>query len=65
MDVRNETHIIHLCYAAGWEKHWCHLPASEEHLLIYQGRQLCDEKQTPSVLVNFKLTVRSSSLSAP
>ena len=34
MDVRDETHIIHSCYAAGWEKHWCHLPASEEHLLI-------------------------------
>ena len=23
---------------------------------IYQGRQLCDDKQGPSVLVNFKLT---------
>ena len=58
MDVRDETHIIHSCYAAGWEKCWCRLPESEEHLLIYQGRQLCDDKQAPSVLVNFKLIVR-------
>ena len=58
MDVRDETHIIHSCYAAGWEKHWCHLPGSEEDLLIYQGRQLCDDKRAPSVLVYFKLTVR-------
>ena len=21
MDVRDETHIIHSCYAAGWEKY--------------------------------------------
>ena len=21
IDVLNETHIIHLCYAAGWEKY--------------------------------------------
>ena len=39
MDVRDETHIIDSCYAASWEKHKCHLPGSEEHLLIYQGRQ--------------------------
>ena len=58
MDVRDETHIIHSCYAAGWEKFKCHLPGSEEHLLIYQGRQLSDDKQAPSVLVNFKLIVR-------
>ena len=70
MDVRDETHIIHSCYAAGWEKHWCHLPGSEEHLSIYQGRQVCDDKQDTSVLENFKLIVKcystkSSSLSAP
>ena len=35
-----------------------YLPGSEEHLLIYQGRQLCDDKQALSVLVNFKLFVR-------
>ena len=58
MDFRNETQIIHSCYAAGWEKYQCHLPGNEEHLLIYQGRQLCDEKQAPSVLVNVKLIVR-------
>ena len=42
---------------------------SEEHLLIYQRRQLCDDKQAPSVLANFKLIVKCfskrSSLSAP
>ena len=58
MAVRDETHIIHSRYAAGWEKYYCHLPVSEEHLLIYQGRQLCDDKQAPSVLVNFKLIVK-------
>ena len=58
MDVFVETHIIHSYYAAGWEKHWYHLSGSEEHLLIYQGRQLCDDKQAPLVLVNFKLIVR-------
>ena len=58
MDVRAETHIIHSWYATGYEKYWCHLPGSEEHLLIYQGRQLWDDKQAPSVLVNFKLIVR-------
>ena len=52
MDVRDERHIIHACYAAGWEKYWSHLPGSEEHLLIYQGRQSYDDKQAPSVLVN-------------
>ena len=36
MDVRDETHIIHSCYAAGWEKYQCHPPGSEEHLLIFQ-----------------------------
>ena len=55
MDVSEETHIVHSCYGAGWEKYYCHLPGSEEHLLIYQGRQLYDDKQAPSVLVNFKL----------
>ena len=55
MDVRDETYIIQSRYAAGWEKH---LPGTEEHLLIYQGRQLCDGKQASSVLVNFKLIVR-------
>ena len=55
--VCDETHITHSCYAAGWGK-WCRLPGSEEHLFIYQGRQLCDGKQAPSVLVNFKLIVR-------
>ena len=58
MDVRDETHIIPSCYAAGLGKYQRHLPGSEEHLLIYQGRQLCDDKQAPSVLVNFKLFVR-------
>ena len=58
LDVRDEMHTIRSCYAAGGEKHYCHLPGSEEHLLIYQGRQLCDDKQAPSVLVNFKLIVR-------
>ena len=58
MDFCHETQIIHSCYAAGWEKYYCHLPGSEEHLLIYQGRQLRDDKQAPSVLVNFKLIVR-------
>ena len=63
MDICDETHLIRWlagkngcyagCYAAG-----CHLPGSEEHLLIHQGRQLCDDKQAPSVLVNFKLIVR-------
>ena len=57
MDVRDETYIIHSCYAAGWEKYQCHLPENEEHLLIYQGRQLCNDKQAPSVLVHFKLIV--------
>ena len=38
---------------------------SEEHLLIYQGRQLCYDNQAPSILVNFKLIERSFSLSAP
>ena len=54
MDVHDEMHIIHSCYAAGWEKYSCHIPGSEEHYLIYQGRQLCDDKQAPSVLVNLK-----------
>ena len=58
MDVHHETHIIHSCYAAGWEEHQCHLPESEEHLFIYQGMQLCDDKQAPSVLVNFKFIVK-------
>ena len=58
MGVRNETHIIHSCYAAGWEKYQCHLPGSEEYLFIYQGRELCNDKQAPPVLVNFKLIVR-------
>ena len=58
MDVRDETHIIHSCYAVGWEKYKRHLPGGEEHLLIYQERQLCDDKQAPSVLVNVKLIVR-------
>ena len=35
MDGHDEMHIIHSCYAAGWEKYWCHLPGSEEHLLIH------------------------------
>ena len=48
MDVRDETHIIHSWFAAGWEKRHCHLPGSEEHLSIYQGRQLCDDKQAQS-----------------
>ena len=39
MVVHDERHIIHTCYAAGWEKYQCHLRGSEEHLLIYQGRQ--------------------------
>ena len=30
MDVRDETQIIDSCYVAGWEKHQCHLPGSEE-----------------------------------
>ena len=50
MDIRDETHIIHSCYVAGWDKYQCHLPVSKEHLLIYQGRQLCDDKQ-PSLTV--------------
>ena len=58
MDVRDETHIIHKCYAAGWEKYYFRLLESEEHLLIYQGTQLCNDKQAPSVLVNFNLIVR-------
>ena len=58
MDVHDEMHIIHSCYAAAWEKYQSHLPGSEEHLLIYQGRQLCDDKQAPSVPVNSKLIVR-------
>ena len=58
MEVRDETHIIQSCYAAGWEKYQCYLPGSEEHLLMYQRKQLCDDKQALSVLVNFKLTVR-------
>ena len=58
MDVHDEMHIIHPCYAAGWKKYQCYLPGSEEHLLIYQGRQLCDDKQAPLVLVNLKLIVR-------
>ena len=57
MGVRGETHIINSCFVAGWEKHQCHLSGSEKHLLIYQGRQLCDDKQAPLVLVNFKLIV--------
>ena len=40
----DETHIIRSCYAAGWQKHQCQRSESEEHLLIYQGRQLCDDK---------------------
>ena len=31
MDVRDETQIIDSCYAAGWEKYYCHLPGSGEH----------------------------------
>ena len=58
MDVRDDTHTIHSFYAAGWEKYYCHLPGSEENFLIYQARQLCDDKQSPSVMVNFKLIVR-------
>ena len=58
MDVHDEMHIIHSCYAAGREKYQCHLPGSEEHLLIYQGMQLRNDKQAPSVLVNLKLIVR-------
>ena len=64
MDVRNETHIIRSCYAADWEKHQCHLLVREEHLLIYQGRQLCYDNHAPTVLVNFKLIEISFSLSA-
>ena len=44
MDVRDETHIIHSCYAAGWKKYLCHFPGSEEQLSVYQEMQLCDEK---------------------
>ena len=58
MDVRDEAHIIHSCYAAGWEKNLSNPPGSEERLLIYQGRQLCNDKQAPSVLVNFKLIAK-------
>ena len=47
MDVRDKTHIIYSCYATGWEKYLCHFPESEEHFLIYQGRQLCDDNQAP------------------
>ena len=64
MDARDETHIIRSCYAADWEKRQCHLFGSEEHLLIYQGRQLCYDNQATSVLVNFKLIEISFSLSA-
>ena len=55
MDVRDETHS---CYAAGWERHQCHLLGSEEHLFSYQGRKLDGDKKATSVLVNFKLIVR-------
>ena len=65
MDVRDETLIIPSCYAAGWEKHQCHLLGSEEHLLIYEGKQLCYDNQAPSVLVNFKLSGICFSLSVP
>ena len=59
MNILDETHIIHSCYAAVWE-------GSEEHHLNYQGRQLCDDKQAPSVLLNFKLIVRcTGTLSIP
>ena len=54
MDVRDETHIIRPCYTAGWEKYYGHLPGSEEHLLIYQRRQLCDDKQAPFSLGKFQ-----------
>ena len=64
MDVRDETHIIHSCYAADWEKHQCHLLGSEQQILIYKGRQLCYDNQAPSVLVSFKLIEISFSLSA-
>ena len=50
MDAHDEIHTI--CYAAGREKYQCHLHESEEHLLIYQGRQLCNDNQAPTVLVN-------------
>ena len=53
---------IHSCYAADWGKHQCHLLGNVEHLLIYQGRQLCYDNQAPSVLVNFKLIEISFSL---
>ena len=56
MDVGDEMQINHSCYAAGWGK--ISVPGSEEHLLIYKEKQLCDEKQAPSVLVNFKLILR-------
>ena len=48
MDVRNETHIIHSCSAAGWEKYLCHSPGSKQHVLIHQGRQLCSDKEALS-----------------
>ena len=54
MDICDETQINHSCYAVCWERYKCHLPGSEEHLLIYQGRQVCDDKQALSVLVNFQ-----------
>ena len=58
MDFHEVMHTIHSCYAAGWEKYYCHLPGSEEHVLLYQGRQLCDDKQASSVLVKLKLIIR-------
>ena len=62
MFVMTRTYFTHVMQLAG-ENISAHLPGSEEHLLIYQGRQLCDDKQAPSVLENFKLIVKADFLS--
>ena len=60
MNVSDEAHIIRSRFAAGWEKHQCHLPESEEHLLIYQGRQLYNDKQAPLSPGKFQVLLKLS-----
>ena len=58
MFVMKRTSFTHVMQLTGKNISAIFFPGSEEHLFIYQGRQLCDDKQAPPVLINFKLIVR-------
>ena len=58
MDVFDETHIIHSCYAAGWENISAIFLGVKKTFEFSNGRKLCDDMQALSVPVNFKLIVR-------